>query len=131
MQNRCGRNRQRPKRRAIYCPVHKCSLESVSQKYPLCAHCPEHLQQSGVGKRSAQMLISAQGSVTLNGEWLEKFWCSSCQESNWYRVSKRDTTYQCNVAPREMWQRAVGVSDPQGNPSVGQFTRRHAGGTKG
>ena len=131
MQNRCGRNRQRPKRRAIYCPVHKCSLESVSQKYQLYADSPEHLQQSGVGKRSAQMLISAQGSVTLNGEWLEKFWCSSCQESNWYHIRKCLSTYQCNVAPREMWQRAVGVSDPQGNPSVGEFTRRHAGGTKG
>ena len=130
MQKSCVRKRKHSKR-AIYCPIHNCSLDSVSHKYQLYADSPEHLQQSGVGKRSAQMLISAQGSVTLNGEWLEKFWCSSCQESNWYRVSKRDTTYQCNVAAREMWQRAVGVRDPQGNPSVGQFTRRHAGGTKG
>ncbi len=77
------------------------------------------------------MLISAQGSLTLNGEWLEKFWCSSCQESNWYHIRKYDRTYQYNVAPREMWQRAVGVSDPQGNPSVGQFTRCQARGTNG
>jgi hypothetical protein len=130
MQSRCVRKRKHSKR-AIYCPIHNCFLDSVSQKYPLYAHFPEHLQQSGVGKRSAQMLISAQGSLTLDREWLEKFWCSSCQESNWYRVSKRDTTYQCNVAPREMWQRAVGVSDPQGNPSVGQFTRCQARGTNG
>ena len=130
MQKSCVRKRKHSKR-AIYCPIHNCSLDSVSQKYQLYADSPEHLQQSGVGKRSAQMLISAQGSVTLNGEWLEKFWCSSCQESNWYHIRKCLSTYQCNVAPREMWQRAVGVSDPQGNPSVGQFTRRHAGGTKG
>ena len=130
MQKSCVRKRKHSKR-AIYCPIHNCSLDSVSQKYQLYADSPEHLQQSGVGKRSAQMLISAQGSVTLNREWLEKFWCSSCQESNWYHIRKCLSTYQCNVAPREMWQRAVGVSDPQGNPSVGEFTRRHAGGTKG
>jgi hypothetical protein len=130
VQQRCVRKRKHSKR-AIYCPIHNCYLHSVSQKYLLYADCTEHLQQRGVGKRSARMLIATRGAVTLNDEWLEKFWCSSCQESNWYRVSKSDTSYQCNVAPREMWQRAVGVRDPQGNPSVGQFTRRHAGGTKG
>ena len=102
MQKSYTRNRQRSKRRAIYCPIHNCYLHSVSQKYLLSADCPEHLQQSGVGKSSAQMLISAQGSLKLNGEWLEKFWCSSCQESNWYHIRKYDRTYQCNVAPREM-----------------------------
>lgn len=67
MHERCVRNRKRPKRRAIYCPKHGCYLESVSQKYPLYADCPEHLQQQGVRRRNAQMLIATQGAVQLNG----------------------------------------------------------------
>lgn len=83
-----------------------------------------------MGKRSAQMLITAKGTVTLNGQWLEKFWCSECQESKWYRVSKCDRTYNISVAPTEVWQRSQGVSNPEGNPSVGEFTRWQSRGTR-
>lgn len=127
MQERYVRKRKHSKR-AIYCPMHKCSLESVSQKYPLYADCPEHLQQQGVRRRNAQILIATQGAVQLNGEWLEKFWCPKCQESKWYHVRKSDRTYNLSVAPRELWQRSQGVYNPEGNPSVGEFTRRNARG---
>lgn len=126
MHQRCVRKRKHTKR-AIYCPIHKCSLDSI-KKYPLYADCPKHLQQQGVGKLSARMLIAAKGTVQLNGEWLEKFWCSICQGSKWYHVRKCDRTYNLSVAP-ELWQRTVGVSAPNGNPTVGEFTRRHARGT--
>ncbi len=129
MQQRCVRKRKHSKR-AIYCPIHNCYLHSVSQKYLLYADCTEHLQQRGVGKRSARMLIATQGAVTLNDEWLEKFWCSICQESNWYHICKCDRAYNLSVAP-ELWQRTVGVSALEGNPSVGEFTRRQARGTNG
>lgn len=105
MQEKCVRNRKRPKtRRAFYYPIHKCFLESTSQKHSIYADCPEHLQQQGVGKRSAQMLRAAKGTVRLNGEWLKEFWCSSCQEAKWYHVRERDRTYEISVAPTEIWQ---------------------------
>lgn len=130
MQEKCVRNRKRPKTtRAIYCPTHKCSVESVSQKYHIYADCPEHLTMRGVGRRNAQMLIAEQGTVQLNGEWLEEFWCPKCQEAKWYHVRKRDRTYEISVAP-ELWHRAQGVDNPIGNPSVGEFTRRNARGIR-
>lgn len=131
MQERCVRNRKRPKtKRAIHCPIHKCSVESVSQKHLVYADRPEQLQQEGMGKRSAQMLISAQGPVTLNGQWLEKFWCSECQELKWYHVRQCDRTYEISIAPREIWQRSQGVYNPGGNPSVGEFTQQNARGIR-
>ncbi len=127
MQRRCDRNRKRSKRRAIYCPVHGCYLESVSQKYSLFADRAGQLQQRGISRQKALMLVANQAAVSLAGEWLEAFWCPQCQESKWYHVKKRDAqTYDVSVAPMELWKQAIGVVDPEGNPSVGEFTRRHA-----
>lgn len=126
MQKRCDRNRKRSKRRSIYCPIHGCHLDSVSQKHPLYADQVEHLRQRGLGRRRALMLIGTQTSVALEGEWLEAFWCDQCQSTKWYHVHKCDRTYHVSIAPRELWQQAMGVIHPEGNPSVGEFTRRHA-----
>lgn len=126
MQKRCDKNRKRSKRRGIYCPVHGCYLHSVSQKHALYADKVEHLQQQGVCKRSAQMLIANQSVVVLSAEWLEAFWCDFCAETVWYHVRKFDTTYQISAVPQELWQRAIGTIDAEGNPSVGEFTRRSA-----
>lgn len=126
MQKRCDKNRKRSKRRGIYCPLHNCYLHSVSQKHPLYANKVEHLQQQGVGKRSALMLIANQSAVTLSNAWLEAFWCDSCQETKWYHIRKVDSTYYVSAVPPELWQRAIGAIDAEGNPSVGEFTRRQA-----
>ncbi|KAM3099456.1 hypothetical protein ACKFKG_03315 [Phormidesmis sp. 146-35] len=126
MQKRCDRNRKRSKRRAIYCPVHGCHLHSVSQKYSLFADRAEQLQQRGVGRKAALMSMAAHTTVSLNGEWLEAFWCDECQRNEWYHVQKQNHTYQVAPAPAELWQQAIGVTDPQGNPSVGQFTRQQS-----
>lgn len=124
---RCDRNRKRSKRRAIYCPIHGCYLDSASPKRSLFADRPGHLQQRGMGRKSALMLMANQSTVPLDGEWLEAFWCNLCQETNWYHVHKTgDRTYQLSLAPQELWQRAQGVIDPKGNPSVSEFTRRHS-----
>lgn len=121
------RNRKRSKRRAIFCPIHQVYLDSVSQKYPLFASKPEHLQQRGMGRRTALTLMSHQASVPLVGEWLEAFWCDHCQENQWYHVRKTDANaYQLTPAPRDLWMQASGVILPTGNPSVGEFTRRQA-----
>ena len=127
MQRRCDRNRKRSKRRAIYCPVHSCYLDSMSQKYQLFADQPGQLQQRGMSRRSALMLVASQTTVIINGEWLEALWCEQCQGTKWYHVHKSDErTYELSAAPRELWQQVAGVVDPQGNPSVGEFTRRHS-----
>lgn len=127
MQRRCDRNRKRSKRRAIVCPQHQCYIDSVSAKYRLYADQVEHLQKRGFGRRTSIMLIATNGAITLENEWLEAFWCQVCQETNWYHVTKMgDRTYQLSLAPAELWQQVQGVIHPHGNPSVSEYTKRHA-----
>ncbi|NEO36134.1 MAG: hypothetical protein F6J90_07270 [Moorea sp. SIOASIH] len=124
---RCQRNRKRSKRRAILCPIHGCYLDSVSQKYRLFADRPGQLQQRGVKQKYALMLIASKTTVALEGEWLEAFWCSECEETKWYHVCKSgDRIYKVSLAPAELWQQVTGVIDPNGNSSVGEFTRRQS-----
>lgn len=123
------RNRNRSKRRALYCPVHGCYLDSMSQKYPLHTTKPEHLQQRGMGRRLALTVVAGLGTVPLQGEWLEAFWCDHCQSTEWYHVHKHRTEtnqYTLSLAPEEIWRQASGVILPTGNPTVGEFTRRQA-----
>ncbi|AOY84611.2 hypothetical protein BJP36_10535 [Moorena producens JHB] len=83
--------------------------------------------QRGLKRKYALMLIASQTAVPLEGEWLEAFWCSQCQETQWYHVCKTgDRTYNLSLAPDQLWQQVTGVMDPQGNPSVGEFTRRQS-----
>lgn len=127
LQKRCDRNRKRSKRRTIYCPVHGCYLDSASQKYPLFADQAAQLQQRGIGRKQAMLLMASKTTVPLNGEWLEAFWCPECQKTEWYYVQKvDDKTYEIALAPAEFWQQVAGVIHPQGNPSVGEFTRRQS-----
>ncbi|MDZ8023338.1 MAG: hypothetical protein RMX65_002655 [Nostoc sp. DedQUE01] len=127
MQRRCDRNRKRSKRRAIYCPIHGCYLESRSQKYQLFADQAGQLQERGMSRRSALMLVANQTAVSLEGEWVEAFWCDQCQQTKWYHICKTDErTYKVAIAPQELWQHVTGAIDPQGNPSVGEFTRRQS-----
>ena len=126
MQKRCDRNRKRSQKRAIYCPKHQCFLASRSQKYPLFADTAGQLQERGMGQLNARMLIAAKTTVPMGGEWLEAFWCEDCQETKWYRVRKHERTYDLIVAPSELWQRATGVTYPDGNPTVGEFTQRQS-----
>ncbi len=124
---RSQRNRKRSKRRSLFCPIHNCYLDSVSQKYPLFAERAGQLQQRGVQRKYALMLIASHTTVLLDGEWLEAFWCSQCQETKWYYVRKTDTgNYELSLAPEKLWQQVEGVIDPYGNPSVGEFTRRNS-----
>ncbi len=127
LQRRCDRNRKRSKKRAIYCPVHGCYVDSVSQKYKMFADQAGQLQQRGFSKRAASLLIANKTAVPIQGEWLEAFWCEECQQKNWYHVRQcSDRTYEISLAPRELWQQVTGVIDPYGNPSVGEFTRRNS-----
>jgi hypothetical protein len=121
------RNRSRSKRRAIFCPDHGVYLDSVSQKHTLYASKPEHLQQRGMGRRLALTLVAGLGTVPLQGEWLEAFWCDHCQATQWYHVRKGEgNQYELLPAPQDLWLQANGVIFPEGNPTVGEFTRRQA-----
>jgi hypothetical protein len=126
VQRRCDRNRNRSKRRAIYCPIHGCYLDSVSPKYPLFAERPGQLQQRGIPRRQALMLVAAKTAIPLGGEWLEAFWCQHCQEKKWYHVRKHKSSYEISVAPIELWQQATGVLHPHLSPAISEFTIRHS-----
>ncbi|MFM7470393.1 MAG: hypothetical protein ACKO5P_02615 [Nodosilinea sp.] len=130
-QRRSDRNRNRSKRRSIYCPSHGCPLDSVSGKHQLYADRAEQLQERGMGRRTALTVIQTHTAVPIPGEWLEAFWCPECQEVVWYHVQlcnpdapgHQRKQYLLRPAPQPLWQQATGVIDPAGNPSVGEFTR--------
>lgn len=132
MSEKSPRNRKRSQRRQILCLLHGCYLDSVSQKHPLHADCPEHLRSAGFGRVTATLLMAEYTTVPLQGQWLEKFWCADCAEAVWYRVERyqRDgqgvARYHLAVAERELWERVAGVTHPEGNPSVGEFTRKQS-----
>ena len=127
MQDKCIKKRSRSKRRNIYCPTHDCHLDSMSKKYYLFADRPEQLEARGINQLAARTLIKFHTTVSITGEWLEAFWCDRCQSTRWYYVCKTsDRSYEISLAPDELWQRVTGVVHPNGNPSVGEFTRREA-----
>jgi hypothetical protein len=73
------------------------------------------------------MVVATQTTVLLTGEWLEAFWCDQCQQTQWYHVCRvENARYEVSLAPAELWQHAIGVVNPQGNPSVSEFTREQA-----
>jgi hypothetical protein len=125
--NPSKRNRKRSKRRGIFCPIHGGYMDSMSQKYPMYAETVAHLQDRGVGRRTASLLIATHTTLPLTGEWLEAFWCEHCQQTAWYYVKRSaSNAYEVRLAPPEFWQQVGGVVHPQGNPSVGEFTRKAA-----
>ncbi len=126
MQRRCDRNRNRSKRRAIYCPLHSSYMDSMSQKYSLFAERAGQLQERGITRKEALILVAAKTAVPLEGEWLEAFWCQDCQATKWYHIRKRESVYQLSLAPAELWEQATGVINPHRNPSVGEFTFRQS-----
>lgn len=133
-EQRRSRNRNRSKRRAIFCPIHGCYLDSASRKYQLYADRPEQLRQRGMGRRAALTLVQTHTAVPILGEWLEAFWCPECQETTWCHVRRHSNDAASHIrdrfdirrAPQSLWQQASGVIQPGGNPSVGEFTRKSA-----
>jgi hypothetical protein len=131
--DRAKRNRNRSKRRQILCPMHGCHMDSVSSKHSIFGDRVEHLQEAGFNRHLAAMLMSEHTTISIPGEWLEKFWCIECDLAQWYRVKRHHrpdgggaAIYYVEIAAPELWQRVAGVHDPNGNPSVGEFTRTQA-----
>lgn len=123
------RRSRRPKRRQLFCPLHgEHILQSVSAKHMLYITDTGPLVLSGMGKRRATELLAAYHNVlTIGNEWLENFWCEGCQESRWWHVIRHDrVVHELKPISREIWERASGVIRPEGNPTIGEFTRRNA-----
>lgn len=106
--------------------MHGCYLHSVSQKYSLYADQVEQLQQRGIGRRQARLSMAGRSTVPLQGEWIESFWCDECQTAQWYHIRKHEHRYELAIASQDLWQQAVGVTCPKGNPSVSEFTRNQS-----
>jgi hypothetical protein len=99
----------------------------MSPKRKLYADRSEQLQQRGISRQKAFMLIAQKTTVGLDNEWLEAFWCDCCYKTKWYHVRQNhNELYHLSIATRELWQQVQGVIHPYGNPSVGEFTRRSA-----
>jgi hypothetical protein len=88
MTKRCDRNRNRSKRRSIFCPIDQSPLDSVSPKYALYADKAEQLQQRGLSRKRSLSLMAVRSTVRLDGEWLEEFWCPLCEQRNWYSATR-------------------------------------------
>jgi hypothetical protein len=126
-QLRSQRKRSRSKPRSLVCPLHSTRLESASQKHYLYLDQAGQLQVRGMGKHTAMMVLAVHGQVPLRNEWLECFWCADCQQRRWYHVIRDENrSYDLRLAPERLWQQVSGVIDPQGNPTVSQFTREVA-----
>lgn len=121
--------RSRSRRRVLLCPLHpEERLLSVSQKHHLYLTDVGQLVLRGLSRRKADEVLKAFGCVLpLTDEWLECFWCEACDASTWWHVRRHDRlTHTLSPVPRGLWEQASGVIRPEGNPTVSQFTRRHA-----
>ncbi len=123
MLRRCDRNRKRSKstRRLIYCPSHECLLDSVSEKHHLFAN-PTDVYQN---RFTAKKCVVNQKNVPIR-EWLEAFWCPSCQKTIWYHVQQFETEYRLHSPSEQDWMRATGTVGVTGNPSVSEFSKRES-----
>jgi hypothetical protein len=124
-----SKTRSRSRRRVLFCPHHpEERLLSVSQKHHLYLTDVGHLVVRGLSRKKADEILQAHRRVVaLTDEWLECFWCESCQSSTWWHVRRHDRlSYSLSVVERELWEQASGVIRPEGNPSVSQFSRREA-----
>jgi len=123
------RSRCRPRRRELRCPRHpQQKIFSISVKHHLYVTDVGQLVLRGLSRRRADALLAAYNRVLpLHDEWLEGFWCDACASTSWWHVRRLDRrSYSLNAVARELWEQATGVIRAEGNPTVSDFSRRHA-----
>jgi hypothetical protein len=98
-------------------------VHSVSQKHRL-FNC--HVQPQRFGIQGRQTVAEVPSETCLPNEWLEAFWCRECQQTNWYCVKKIGALHTLSPIPPQLWQYTLGTAYPWGNPSVSEYSRRHA-----
>jgi hypothetical protein len=123
------RSRCRPRRRELRCPRHpQQKIFSISVKHHLYVTDVGQLLLRGLSRRRADALLAAYNRVLpLHDEWLEGFWCDACACTSWWHVRRLDRrSYSLDAVSREIWEQATGVIRAEGNPTVSDFSRRHA-----
>ncbi|MDF5716081.1 MAG: hypothetical protein PUP93_19880 [Rhizonema sp. NSF051] len=128
---RGDRLRRRPKRRGIFCLVHpETFLESRSRKLRLFAIEEGQLSARSRRKGSVQKVLVSNGAQVLPGEWLEQFWCPECKVTAWYYVTQKEQNFVASPALPSLWKQVSGVGWPGHNPTVSQYSQRHAHGNR-
>ena len=123
-----SRRNRRPRKRELFCPVHPDQLiQGNGKKYYLHLLQPEQLQQRGISAKKAQLIINAYPVLVLSNEWLEELFCPKCGSRRWFHVIKNDTVlHTVRWAPRDLWEQVAQVDPTNANPTVSDYTRRHA-----
>ena len=121
------RNR-RPKKRELFCPAHpEQMIQGNGKKYYLHLLQPEQLQQRGINAKKAQLILNAYPVLVLSNEWLEELFCPQCGSCSWFHVTKHDAVlHTVRWAPRDLWEQVAHVDPTAANPTVSDYTRRHA-----
>ena len=119
---------RRPKKRELFCPAHPDQrIQGNGKKYYLHLLQPEQLQQRGMNARKAKLIINAYPVLVLSNEWLEELFCPQCGNCRWFHVTKHDAVqHTVRWAPRELWEQVAHVDPAAANPTVSEYTRRHA-----
>ena len=119
---------RRPKKRELFCPAHPDQrIQGNGKKYYLHLLQPEQLQQRGMNARKAKLIIKAYPVLVLSNEWLEELFCPQCGNCRWFHVTKHDAVqHTVRWAPRELWEQVAHVDPAAANPTVSEYTRRHA-----
>jgi hypothetical protein len=68
-----------------------------------------HNSNKGIGRQNALILIATKTTVSLEGEWLEAFWCDRCEQTKWHHVKKSVS----GASPREACTYKVSVASPE------------------
>jgi len=122
------RRNRRSRRRELFCPAHpEQRLSGNGRKYFLHLLTPEQLQQRGMSSRKARLVINAYPVLVLSNEWLEELFCPDCGMARWCHVIRHDKVHhEVRWAPRDLWEQVAHVDPVTANPSVSEFSRRHA-----
>ena len=77
--------------------------------------------------KRAQLVIHAYPVLVLSDEWLEELFCPQCGTSRWCHITKHDrVNHSVRWAPRGLWEQVAHVDPTAANPTVSDYTRRHA-----
>ena len=77
--------------------------------------------------KTARLVINAYPVFVLSNEWLEELFCEQCGANHWYHVTKHaPDQYTVRRAPQHLWEQVAHVDPSCANPTVSEYTRKHA-----
>ena len=123
-----ARRNRRPRKRERLCPAHpEQPIQGNGKKYYLHLLQPEQLRQREISSRKGQLILDTYPVLVLSNEWLEELFCPKCGGSRWCHVVKHDAVlHTVRWTPRELWEQVAHVDPTTANPTVSEYSRRHA-----